>query len=97
MSIAGMHWRATSPDTNPFDTKSLVESLDTLDAAVDNNAGSMVGPQSPEPSSGPAEEKSAGTGSPNLAVTGADNPEEKPDKAEKGLWDEVKDIITTFG
>lgn len=92
MSIASR--QVTSPDNNPFDTKSLVESLCALDSAVYNNT---LDTQSPERSSPSVEEKSAGIGSPSSAVAGADDPEEQMDAAEKRLWDEVKEIITTFG
>lgn len=95
MSIAGM--RATSPDTSSFNTKHLLESLGTPDAAINTSADSIFGNQSPWPSSTPEKDKPTGDGSANSGVSGAEDSEDHLDEAEKRLWDEVKETIATFG
>lgn len=90
--------RVTSPATSSFDTKSLLQSLGTPDAAINKSTDSMLGDQSPQPSSTPVKERPADNGSPNSGGAGANDFEEQLDAAEQRLWGEVKEIIaTSFG
>lgn len=95
MSIASR--RATSPDTSSFDTRPLLESLGTPEAAISSNADSLFGDESLQPSSTPVKERPAGNGSPNSGVAGAKDFEEQLDAGEQRIWNEVKEIIATFG
>lgn len=89
--------RVTSPDTTLFDSLSLLESLNAPDAAIIGFADSMPGDQLPLPTSTLAKEKPAGSGGQDLGVSGAKEPKDELDAAEQRLWDEVKEVIATFG
>ncbi|KAI7775587.1 hypothetical protein LA080_006550 [Diaporthe eres] len=89
--------RVTSPDTTLFDSRSLLESLPAPDAAINGFADSMPGDQLPQPTSTLVEEQPAGSGGQNSRGAGANDPEDELDAAEQRLWDEVKEVIATFG
>lgn len=89
--------RVTSPDTTLFGSQSLLESLPAPDATISGFADSMPGDQLPLPTSTLVKEKPAGSGGQDSGGAGAKDPEDKLDAAEKRLWDEVKEVIATFG
>ncbi|KAK7717832.1 hypothetical protein SLS63_010687 [Diaporthe eres] len=88
--------RVTSPDTTLFGSRSLLESLPALDAAISGFVDSMPGDQLPLPTS-TLVKKPAGSGGQDSGVAGAKDPEDELDAAEQRLWDEVKEVIATFG
>lgn len=82
--------RGNSFDASAFNTKSLFELLGASDDVINDDADGISDAQS----TGASAAKPAGAASPKSAPAAED---EQLDAAEKQLWDEVNNLVTTFG